>query len=64
VANVYNPIYSGGRDRKIVSASPDKGKLASPYLKNKKAVAVAQVVEHVPSMYKVMDSIISTIKIK
>jgi hypothetical protein len=59
--HICNPSYSGGGGRKIMSLSLIREKLARPCLKNKikpKGLrGVAQVVELLPSMCRVLGSI-------
>jgi hypothetical protein len=64
--HICNPSYSGGGGRKIMSLSLIRAKLARPCLKNKikpKGLrGVAQVVELLPSMCRVLGSIPSSSK--
>jgi hypothetical protein len=46
VVNACNLSYSGCEGRKISSSRPVWAKLVRPYLKNKRAEVVSQVVEH------------------
>jgi hypothetical protein len=69
VAHASNLSYSGGGSRRIVNSRPPQAKLAArPCLKNKikkqtkGAGGVAQLVDGLPSMHKVLDSIVSTAK--
>jgi hypothetical protein len=50
VMHAYNPNYSGGRGRKIMSLRPFWAKVARPCLKNKMQTKRAQVVEPMSSM--------------
>jgi hypothetical protein len=63
VAYTYNPSFSGGRHRRIVSLGPAWAKLARPFCfvsKTKGLGDRTQVVEHLPSRCKAL-SLIPTI---
>jgi hypothetical protein len=53
VVHTCNPRYSGGRDRRTADQGQPQAKSIRPYLKNilkaKKAGAMAQVVEDLPT---------------
>jgi hypothetical protein len=65
--NACNSSYL--RSRRILSFRPAGARLLIPYLKNKmikhkKVGGIAQVVEHLPSMHKALNSISNTEKKK
>jgi hypothetical protein len=63
VTHACNPSYSTDRDRRIMSSRSAQAKLVRPYLKNKGAMCVAQVVQ-LPRKHKVLGQILRTVKNK